>query len=247
MHNDPATMANVASQNTLVDDGVGKVLAALEKQGLDRNTLIVFSSDQGNFYGQHGIWQHTVMTTPANLYETAMNVPLIVSHPGVIGSGRQSDALLGQYDLAATLLDYVGISKVRFENSPGQSFAAGLKNKDTSIGRELVFFEQEETRGVRSEKFAYWQRIAGVGKPELYDMAADPRQLVNLADSPEHQKVVATLARALQRFFEKYSDPQYDLWHGGVAKGSVVRPGMFKALYGNDWAPKTTMLPAFEE
>ena len=81
MHNDSATMANVASQNTLVDDGVGRVLAALKEKGLDKNTLVIFSSDQGNFYGQHGIWQHTVVTTPASMYETAMNIPLIIRHP----------------------------------------------------------------------------------------------------------------------------------------------------------------------
>ena len=55
MHNDPATMANVASQNTLVDDGVGKVLAALREAGLEDSTIVVYSSDQGNFYGQHGL------------------------------------------------------------------------------------------------------------------------------------------------------------------------------------------------
>ena len=80
-------MANVASQNTVVDDGVGKVLAALDKRGLAESTLVIFSSDQGNFYGQHGLWQHTVVTKPANLYEAAMNIPLIVRHKGKLKHG----------------------------------------------------------------------------------------------------------------------------------------------------------------
>ena len=129
MHNDPATMANVASQNAIVDDGVGRVMAALREKGLDRNTLVIFSSDQGNFYGQHGLWQHTVVTTPSNLYETAMNVPLIVRRPGVVPAGLTSDALLGQYDLPVTILEHVGIGDVDFDNSPGRSFAAGAHGR----------------------------------------------------------------------------------------------------------------------
>ena len=106
MHNDSATMANVASQNTLVDDGVGRVLPALREKGLDKNTLVIFSSDQGNFYGQHGIWQHTIVTTPSSMYETAMNIPLIIRHPDKIEAGRTSDLLIGQYDIPVTILDY---------------------------------------------------------------------------------------------------------------------------------------------
>ena len=247
MHNDPATMANVASQNAVVDDGVGKVMAALKERGLDKNTLIIFSSDQGNFYGQHGIWQHTVVTTPSNLYETAMNVPLIFRHPKSIPAGKKSQLLVGQYDLPATILDYLGFKDVTFENSPGKSFASALTDGDAVAVHEFVFFEQEETRGLRSDQYAYWERIAGVGQPELYDMQHDPDQNHNLIGDPEYQHVAAQLSLALTEFFSRYADPQYDLWRGGVAKGSVVRPGMFKRLYGDAWATETKILPAFQE
>ncbi len=247
MHNDPATMANVASQNAIVDDGVGRVMAMLKKKGLDKNTLVIFSSDQGNFYGQHGLWQHTVVTTPTNLYETAMNVPLIFRHLSSIEAGRKSDALLGQYDLPATILDYVGISDIEFENSPGKSFANGLTEANVTIGRDLVFFEQEETRGVRSSQFAYWQRIKGIGEPELYDMRQDPGQNKNLAGDTDYLDIQKKLSGELTAFFAKHADPQYDLWNGGVAKGSIIRPNMFKGLYGDSWAPETKILPAFKE
>lgn len=247
MHNDPATMANVASQNTLVDDGVGQVMAALKAKGLDHNTLVVFSSDQGNFYGQHGLWQHNVVTNPSNLHETAMNVPLIVRRPGSVPAGVKSETLLGQYDIATTLLDYAGFSDVVFENSPGRSFATMLQSSGTDLGRKRVYFEQEETRGVRSDRFAYWERIRGIGPPVLYDMNTDPGQHNNLAEKAEYQDVVTRLSQEVSRFFESYSDPQYDLWRGGVAKGSIVRPGMFKKLYGDSWSTVTKILPAFEE
>jgi arylsulfatase A-like enzyme len=247
MHNDPATMANVASQNTLVDDGVGRVLAALNKKGLDDNTLVIFSSDQGNFYGQHGIWEHTVVTTPSNLHETAMNVPLIIRHSSKIKPGQVRDSLIAQYDLATTIIDYVGFGDVSFSDSPGQSFADNLKDSKTTVGHDSVFFEQEETRGMRTARYAYWQRIQSIGRPELYDMLEDPEQNSNLYGKHEYEAIWNKLDAELMEFFAKYSDAKYDLWAGGVAKGSVVRPEMFKELYGDSWEPRTEMKPKFSE
>ncbi len=246
MHNDPATMANVASQNTVVDDGVGRVMAVLKKRGLDKNTLVVFSSDQGNFYGQHGLWMHTVVTTPANLYEAALNIPLIIRHPDRIPAGSANPQLIGQYDLPLTLLDYLGIHDVEFAGSPGQSFAASLRGEPPNP-RPAIFYEQEETRGIRTDRYAYWARLHGTGESELYDMQEDPGQLVNLATRPDMQAVVKRLHTQLEQFFDEYSDRRYDLWNGGTAKGSVIRPAMFQAIYGEDWRPKTERFPPFVE
>ena len=246
MHNDPATMANVASQNTLVDDGVGRVLAALREKGLEENTLVIFSSDQGNFYGQHGLWQHTVVTTPSSMYETAMNIPLIISQPGRIKAGQTSDMLIGQYDLPVTILDYVGMGEVRFDNSPGNSFSQALTGAPGNQ-REAVFFEQEETRVIRTRRYAYWKRLRSTGQPALYDMQTDPDQNRNLVQDPAYQAVVAELDARLTAFFAEYADEKYDLWQGGGAKGSVDRPERYQRLYGPDWTPETEIKPTFSE
>ncbi len=245
MHNDPATMANVASQNTMVDDAVGKVLAALEASGLAESTLVIFSSDQGNFYGQHGLWQHTVVTSPSNLYEAALNIPLIFRHPGTVKAGAVSENLVAQYDLPATILEYLGID-IQFEHSPGVSFASVLRG--VAAGRNAtVFFEQEESRGLRTARYAYWRRLDGTGSEVLFDMQADPGQHRNLAQDARYQHLMAEFASVLDGFFSRYSAPEYDLWKGGIAKGSVVRPGVFQKLYGPQWAPRTELLPAFTE
>jgi arylsulfatase A-like enzyme len=243
-HNDHETMANVASQNTIVDDGVGRVLKALEEAGLSDNTLVIYTSDQGNFYGQHGLWQHTVVTSPTNLYETAMNVPLIVRHPGNIEAGTRNQ-LVAQYDLPQTVLDYAGLGEIHFDKSPGQSFLRLLK-EDSVPGNPTVFFEQEETRGLRTARYAYWQRIEGVGESVLFDMKVDPEQKNNLAGNPEYDDVVKELEARLSTFFAKYSDKKYDLWRAGAAKGSVARPGMFRTLYGEDWKTVSESLPPFD-
>ncbi len=245
MHNDPATMANVASQNTVVDDAVGKVLQALADAGLAESTLVVFTSDQGNFYGQHGLWQHTVVTSPSNLYEAALNIPLIIRHPGPIEAGSTSEALIGQYDIPVTLLDYLGVEQ-GLEHSPGASFADLMRGR-AAPSRTAVFFEQEESRGVRTADFAYWKRLDGTGEAALFDMRGDPDQGVNIVEEAEYSATRNRLDAELVAFFGRYRDPAYDLWQGGTAKGSVVRPGVFRQLYGPGWSPRTDLLPPFRE
>lgn len=246
MHNDPASMANVASQNTLVDDGVGKVMAALKEAGLDENTLVIYSTDQGNFYGQHGMWLHAPLTTPASMYDTAMNIPLIMRHPGSIEGGQVSEAMIGQYDIPQTILDYLDINDATFDNSPGKSFVPVIKGEKTSW-QDAVYFEQEETRGIRTDRYSYWKRLKGTGEAVLYDMEKDPGQHTNVAGDTAYAEVVAELDKKLTVFFNRYSDKTYDLWRGGVAKGSVMRPEMFRGLYGEDWAPRTELLAPFKE
>ena len=246
MHNDPASMANVASQNTLVDDGVGRVMAALKEAGLDENTLVIYSSDQGNLYGQHGLWEHITLTTPSSPYDTAMNIPLIVRQPGAIDGGRVSEALIGQYDIAATILDYLDIDDVRFDNSPGESFVPVIEGKSSDF-RDAVFYEQEETRAIRTKRYAYWKRLEGTGESALFDLRTDPDQNTNVAASPDYADVITELDQQLTAFFERNVSAEYDLWHGGTAKGSVMRPEMFKRLYGDDWRPVTNIKPAFSE
>ena len=246
MHNDPATMANVASQNTIVDDGVGRVMAALEEAGLDENTLVIYSSDQGNFYGHHGLWQHQTATTPTSLYEVALNVPLIVRHKGSIEPGQTNDRLIGQYDMPVTILEYLGIRGVIFDGSPGRSFSAQLKGSKDAW-EDLVFFEQEESRGVRTPEYAYWKRLDTTGGDALYDMVNDPGQDTNIVEEEGMTAVVKELDNLLTGFFDTNSDQQYDLWRGGFAKGSVIRPEMFQRIYGDDWSPRTPMLEPFAE
>ncbi len=245
MNGDQATKANIASQNALVDEGVGDVLNALRKAGLSDNTLIVFSSDQGNFFGQQGLWTHTIITQPSNLRDTAMHIPLIFAHPEGIPAGSASDLLVGQYDLPATVLDYLGLDASELDPGPGRSFAAALRGHAAfghAAGRP-VFFEQEETRGLRTGQFAYWERIRGLGEPELYDMQQDPMQRHNLADDPAHENTVARLSGLVTEFFATWAEPRYDLWKGGTAKGSVQRPEVFQRLYGDDWTTVTDPAP----
>ena len=246
MHNDQKTMANAASQNTMVDDGVGRLLKALRDNGLSDNTLVIYTSDQGNFFGQHGLWGHTDYSFPASLYETAMNIPLIVHYPGVVEEGQVSDLLIGQYDLMPTILDMAGFD-VEIPNSPGRSFAEHLKGSELASWSDAVYMDQEATRVIRTHRYSYWKRMKDTGKHELYDIQKDPEQENNLYGKPDYAEAVLELDRRLTQFFDTYSNVEYDLWRGGSVKGSTESTQVYKSLYGEQWKPESEIRPAFRE
>jgi arylsulfatase A-like enzyme len=231
MQGDPESYANFLSQNEIVDDAVGRVRAVLHARGLEERTVILYSTDQGNLFGQHGMWGHTTWFSPANLYEEAMRIPLIVVHPDG-ATGFSSDRLVSQVDVAPTVLAWAGIDDVQFEASPGRSFAKALSPGTASSdqGGDAVFFEQQETRGIRMGNHVYWKRLEGFGVPEIYDLEADPGQEHNLhttlSATALGRERIEKLDTRLAAFFAEYSHPDYDLWKGGGQKGMLrTRPG----------------------
>jgi membrane-anchored protein YejM (alkaline phosphatase superfamily) len=125
--NDNQSMANMQSQIALVDDDFGKLLNALKKNGIDNNTLVIYTSDQANFIGQHGKFGHGAFYVPSSLEEDIIRVPFLVKQPGVTPSNVTTDMLISEYDLAPTIMNYAGFPNVTFDNSPGKSFASFLK------------------------------------------------------------------------------------------------------------------------
>jgi arylsulfatase A-like enzyme len=233
MQGDPASYANFLSQNAMVDDAVGKVMAAIEAHGLEDDTVVIYTADQGNLFGQHGHWGHTIWFVPSHLYEEALHVPLIVVDPRG-RKGATSDRLVGQYDVAPTILELAGVRGVAFESSPGSSFAGEVRGRARDgPGPQAVFFEQEESRGIRTARFAYWKRVDGEPAPVLFDMEADPGQRTDLHDVMKGSAEVEKLDDALEAFFARYSVPEHDLWNGGIAKGTS--PRMFFWLERNGW------------
>jgi arylsulfatase A-like enzyme len=230
----------------MVDDGVGRLLEALRDNGLAENTLVIYTSDQGNFFGQHGLWGHTDYSFPASLYDTPMNIPLIARYPGVIEKERVSDLLIGQYDLMPTLLDMAGFD-VGIANSPGRSFAEHLKGGELASWGDAVYMDQEATRVIRTDQYSFWKRLKGTGKHELYDIQKDPKQEDDLYGNPDYAEVVSKLDERLTQFFDAYSNAEYDLWRGGSVKGSTESTEVYKSLYGEQWKPKSEVRPAFTE
>ena len=247
MHNDPETRANIAAQNAMVDHGAGVVTEALKRKGLEEDTLVIYLSDHGMPYGHHGLWTGASVTYPAVMYDQNFHIPLIMRHTGKIETNRTCDLLVSQYDLMTTILDYVGFPDVKILNSPGRSFASALRGDTMTNWTQEVYFEHEESRGMRTSRYSYWKRHPMAGQNELYDLVTDPEENTNVYGQTQYDEITRELDAKVTAFFARYSDPRYDLWKGGTAKLISYRPTLWTALYGKDWKPSAELKPPFTE
>lgn len=243
MHNDQATRANVAAQNALVDAAIGRVVDALDGHGLGADTLVIMTTDQGNPYGQRGLWGHPVWTDPPYVHDVTFRVPLIVRRPGTVPAQRSIDRIVSHYDLLPTILDHAGIHGHRPDASPGRSFASLLAGAELGPWTDEAFFEAETARAIRTREHLYIAHLDG--PPELYDLVADPEQWHDVAAHPEHADVVAALDQRVREFFATHADPRYDLWNGGTGQGIVSRYMKFKQRYGSSWELTSTIGPTW--
>ena len=235
MQGDRESYANFLSQNSIVDDGVGLVLSALERKGLLDNTLIVYSADQGNHFGQHGTWGHTNWYFPTRLYDVAMRIPLIVRSPARETAGSVNSAMIGQYDFMPTLLAALNVPHEPHPLAPGRDFSPLFRGGRLKNWPKAVFFEQEETRGIRTADSLYWQRHPELGENVLFDLTVDPGQRHDVASEDAYVDARRQLDKQVTEFFERFSDPNYDLWKGGNVKGFSLSPWKWRKLYGEEW------------
>jgi len=100
---------------------------------------------------------------------------------------------------------------------------------------------------MRTPRFSYWKRLPIIGQNELYDLVTDPEENTNVYGQPQYNEIARELDAKVTAFFERYSDPRYNLWKGGSAKLISYRPPLWKKLYGKDWEPTTELKPPFTE
>ena len=247
--NNQQAMINIAAETTHVDDGIGRVLAALEEKGIKDDTLIIFLSDQGSAYGQRGMWGNSSWGEPPPAYNANMQVPLIFRHPPGIARGRRVAAMINQFDIFPTVLDYLGLSDREIAHSPGDSFAPMLRGKDMAWEDE-VFFEYITTRVIQTPRWKYTKRFLDTPN-ELYDMQSDPGETRNLIDHPDYQGVIPELDKRLTTFFLTYADPEFDPWNGGTGKALLFygkrRTDRFRAAFPGFRDPFIEARPAFRD
>lgn len=237
--NDLATLRNYYAQISMVDEGVGKIVTELDRLGMGDDTIVIFTADHGLSMGHHGFWGHGAATMPSNLHLAAHSVPLIIRQRGTIAAGRRSSAMVSNMDLYATVLDAAGIDTM--EAVPSRSLSKMLSGAVATHQDDAVYSEQEETRTVRTKRWAYFQRFSNTRGPELtdelYDVQADPNETVNLIDAPEHTEIRTELAAKLNAFFQTHSNLEADLWTGGKPIQNSARIEYWREIWGDDWTP----------
>jgi arylsulfatase A-like enzyme len=150
-----------------------------------------------------------------------------------------------QTDWFRTLLDYVALDYVDIENSPGKSLVPLFKGEPLRDSFDAVFYEQEELRAVRTQRWAYFKYFPGSEKykfeDELYDLSQDPGENHNVASDPANADIIAELSERMNTFFANYSSPKYNLWDGGIAMAYYYPPlqaAIWQDAFGQDWRPE---------
>lgn len=238
--NNLPVMRQYYSQVSMVDDGVGQVLAKLKEKGVLEDTLVIYTADHSLSVGQHGFWGHGEDTWPSNAHRSANNIPLIISYPKFSKPGLDVENLVGTTDIYTTMLDLAGCEQNSSESVFGNSLTPLLKGETTEF-RDEVFMEQEETRTIRTSKWLFMKRLENTEygfKDELYDLVNDPDERQNLAQQPDYVDVVTKLSDRLKDFFSQHSNPRWDLWKGGTVKSNSTRPFLWKEVWGDEWAPE---------
>jgi len=182
---------------TGLDHHVGRILAALEAAGQMENTIVVFSGDNGLSLGEHGLFGKQ------NLYEFGgMHVPLVVAGPGI--PAGSSDALVYLMDLFPTLVDYAGATLP--DGVEGRSLRPVVEGRAAGVRDVLTTAYRDCMRAIRDDR---WKliRYPLVDRTQLFDLAADPHDLVDLADRPEQAATVARQLALREREMTALADP----------------------------------------
>ena len=205
-----------------VDDNVGRLLDYLDEQGLSEDTIVIYTSDQGFFLGDHNWYDKRFM------YEESLRMPFIIRYPREIAANSVSQEMILNVDFAPTFLDYAGID--RPEQMQGTSFRP-LLNGETPEGWQtdmyyrywmhLAHHNVYAHYGIRTRRYKLIFYYAdALGQPgaiddsrqpewELFDLEKDPRELNNLYSDPEYSEVVKELKSELRRLQEKVGDEPY--------------------------------------
>lgn len=191
-----------------LDTSVGRVLAALEANGLADETIVVFTSDNGGLEREMGGWPGTVNDPLRNekgsLYEGGVRIPCIIRWPGKVAAGRVVDSPAITMDLLPTLLDLTGQNgRTAARPRDGVSLANGLTNPQATLPDRTLYWHyphyhhSSPASAVRSGQWKLIQFFEHPGTPELYDLAADPEETRDVAGrEPERVKeLLAELAR----------------------------------------------------
>jgi len=203
-----------------IDESLGKVMAELEAQGELENTVIIYSSDNGYFMGEHTYWDKRIA------YENSIRVPLIVRYPSLIKANSKAEQLCLNIDIAPSILELAGVATPDY--TQGESFVNILKGEKPNW-RDAFMFEYyvsdlypyagPNMLAVRTERYKLIDGFLENDIDELYDLQNDPGEMNNLINNPEFDEIESKLRTRLEELKEEYKyNPDRDWWLRQVEK-----------------------------
>ena len=197
-------------QQTLmaIEDGVGQIFDALKETGQLDNTVIVFTSDNGYFYGEHGLSVERRLA-----YEESIRLPLLVRYPGLIKANTILDECVLNIDIAPTLLALAGVPVPG--NMQGHSLVPLLRGKKNEWRRSfLIEYYSDRVfprivkmgyQAVRTERWKYIRYLELDGMDELYDLKADPYEIKNVISQPHAEQTLKAMRKELEQLLKQTS------------------------------------------
>jgi len=189
-----------------VDDGVGEILDYLDENGLSENTIVVYTSDQGFYLGEHGWFDKRFM------YEESFRTPILMKYPKEIKAGTVVNEMIQNLDFAPTFLDY---ANTEISNDiQGESFRK-LVNGETSEWRDAIYYTYYEFPGehhvkrhygVRTNRYKLIHFYYDVDEWELYDLEKDPSEMNNVYENEAFAEVKEMMHQRLIEMRDKYRD-----------------------------------------
>jgi arylsulfatase A-like enzyme len=189
-----------------VDDSVGRVLDLLDSTGLSKNTLVIYTSDQGFFLGDHGMYDKRFM------YEECLRMPFLVRWPAGVKPGAVARAMALNVDFAPTFLEAAGLPVPA--DMQGRSLIPVLRGREPADWRTSMYYRYYHDPGDHNTRAHYGVRTAThklisfwkSGEWELFDLVNDPGELHNLYGQPGHETITAELKAELLRVKQAVGD-----------------------------------------
>jgi arylsulfatase A-like enzyme len=191
-----------------IDDNLGRLLDRLDELGLSDNTIVIYTSDQGFFLGEHGWYDKRFM------YEESMRTPLIIRYPNEITAGQVADALVVNLDTAPTILDFAGVPVP--PHMQGRSLRPLTLGQTPHDWRHGVYYHYYEYPhgwhrvhphyGVRTDRYKLIHFYGELDVWELYDLEKDPHELTNVYGDAEYSDITETLLEQLRTLQREFGD-----------------------------------------
>lgn len=200
-------MRDYLSTVAAVDKSVGQVLDYLEENGMDENTIVVYTSDQGFYLGEHGWFDKRWM------YKESLRTPLLIRWPGVVQPGTVNDDLVSNLDYGETLLDIAGAEIP--EDMQGRSMVPILKGETPDDWRDAFYYHYYEHPsehnvmrhyGITTDKYKLIHFYYDIDDWELYDLEKDPHEMQNVYNDPAYADIQEELHQKLEDLREKFGD-----------------------------------------
>tara|TARA_Y100000991_G_scaffold177541_1_gene139721 strand:- start:1016 stop:2617 length:1602 start_codon:yes stop_codon:yes gene_type:complete len=214
-----------------VDRAVGRLLDYLDENGLAENTLIVYTSDQGFYLGEHGWFDKRWM------YEESFKMPFLIKCPGIIDSNTVSNELIMNIDFGPTLIDFAGIEVPI--TMQGKSFKLSFENKNY-VGRDAVYYHYYEYPlwhkvqphyGIKTSKYKLIHFYYSMDEWELYDLEKDPNEMNNIYKDASEELIteLKTQLKSLQiEYNDDFTDEEMKVMTDTVIQRAYNEPNKLK-------------------